>query len=45
MDTLVEGIRKRQFKVNYEGAKEIKTDNGVRQYAVFLAYLDKKDTL
>lgn len=45
MDTLVEGIRKRHFKVNYEGPKQIRTENGVREYAVFLAYLDGKEAV
>src|SRR5262252_3780583 len=43
IESLVEGIRKRQFKVNYDRPIEIKTENGVREYAVFAAYLEGKE--
>jgi len=41
MPSLVRGLEKRQFRVNYNPAyhKAIDTENGRREYAVFIAYL------
>jgi hypothetical protein len=46
MDTLITGIEKRQLKVNYKPNyhKLIETENGLREYAVLVAYLDNQET-
>jgi hypothetical protein len=47
MPSLVRGLEKRQFHVNYNPNyhKSIDTENGRREYAVFVAYLDRQENL